>query len=60
MPRAKRDAKSFTIKMDSKVYERLEQYCEDSGQSKTTAVERAVMAYIDEYENERKIIEKNK
>lgn len=47
MPRGKKDAKNFACKFDREIFERLEEYCELSGQSKTTVVERAVQKYID-------------
>ncbi len=59
MGRAKRDAKPFTMKMDSATYERLEAYCEASGQTKTVAIERAVNAYIDEYEKQQAILKEH-
>lgn len=57
MPRAKKDSKPFSIKMDSDVYERLKTYCEKSGQSKTLAIERAVNMFIDDYEQKMQTIE---
>ena len=56
MPRVKKDAKILNIKLAMPVNERLEQYCEDSGQTKTIAVERALSAYIDDYYAERKLL----
>lgn len=57
MPRAKKNAKPFSIKMDIDVYERLEAYCEKSGQSKTLAIERAVNMFIDDYNQKMQTIE---
>ena len=48
MPREKKDAKNFACKFDRKIFERLEEFCELSGQSKTAVVERAVERYLDE------------
>lgn len=48
MPREKKDARAFGCKFDREIFERLEEFCELSGQSKTTVVERAVKKYIDE------------
>lgn len=36
--------------MDKLTFDRLNDYCEASGQSKTVAIERAVNKYIDEYD----------
>ena len=47
MPRARKESHPFNIRMDKEVYDRLTEHCAQSGQPKTTAVERAVMMYID-------------
>lgn len=48
MPREKKDARAFGCKLDREIFERLEEFCELSGQNKTTVVERAVKKYLDE------------
>ena len=48
MPREKKDAKNFTCKFDSRIFERLEEFCQLSGQNKTGVVERAVDKYLEE------------
>ncbi len=48
MPREKKDAKAFGCKFDREIFERLEEFCQLSGQSKTTVVERAVQKYLEE------------
>lgn len=48
MPREKKDAKNFTCKFEREIFERLEEFCQISGQSKTNVVERAVEKYLDE------------
>ena len=35
MPRPKKDNYPLSLRIDKTVYERLTQYCEDSGQTKT-------------------------
>ena len=47
MPREKKESKPFNIRMERSIYEKLVKFCELSGQSKTLAVERAVLLYID-------------
>ena len=47
---------SFRLATD--VHDRLDKYCEESGQSKTVAVERAITMYIDDFETKKKILEK--
>lgn len=48
MSREKKDAKNFTCKFDRTIFERLEEFCQLSGQSKTAVVERAVDKYLKE------------
>ena len=42
--------------MDKIVYERLKEYCEETGQPKTVAIERAISMYIDDYDGKKRII----
>ena len=48
MPRDKKDAKNFACKFDREIFDKLEEFCELSGQSKTAVVERAVEKYVEE------------
>lgn len=48
MSREKKDAKNFACKFDREIFDRLEQFCDLSGQSKTAVVERAVDKYVAE------------
>ena len=48
MSRGKKDAKNFACKFDREIFEKLEEFCELSGQNKTAVVERAVEKYIEE------------
>ena len=48
MPREKKDSRNFTCKIERDIFERLEEFCQLSGQSKTTVVERAVQKYLEE------------
>ena len=56
MPKPKKDSHPLTLRMDKTTYDRLTDYCEDSGQSKTIAIERAINMYIDEYERKMSIL----
>lgn len=49
MPRQKKDAKILNIKLATAINEKLERLCEESGQSKTVAVERFLDRCLDEY-----------
>ena len=48
MARTKKEAKNFACKFDEEIFEKLEEFCELSGQNKTAVVERAVQKYIEE------------
>ena len=48
MPRKKKDSRNFTCKFDREIFERLEEFCQLSGQSNTIVVERAVQKYLEE------------
>lgn len=60
MPRPKKDSKVLNIKLSVPVYDKLDEFCAESGQTKTLAVERFLNKCLDEYfskpESERKII----
>lgn len=59
MARPKKESAPTSFRLDVAVLERLNKFCEDSGQTKTTAVERAIAMYIDDYEEkQRKLQEK--
>ena len=48
MTREKKDARNFACKFDRKIYEKLEEFCNLSGQNKTAVVERSVEKYLEE------------
>ena len=58
MSKPKKEVHPFSIRMEQEIFERLEEYCDKSGQSKTVAIERAVNSFIDDYEEKMRIIEK--
>ena len=49
MPRRPKARHAFSLRIDEEIFAELEKFCEDSGQSKTTAVERALMMYFKDY-----------
>ena len=49
MARPKKENHPISIRMDKAVYDRLNEFCEVSGQPKTVAIERALVAYISNY-----------
>lgn len=61
MARPKKNGTYLNVCIETPIYERLVEICEDAGQSKTVAVERALTAYLDDYEaKQRKLKELEK
>ena len=64
MPRQKKDAKILNIKLAKEISDQLEQFCEESGISKTVATEKILSKYFEEYfsrqEEERTLFKKEK
>ena len=48
MPRPKKESHAFNIRMEKKVYQRLVRYCDEKGQTLTTAVERILTEKFDQ------------
>lgn len=49
MSRQKKDAKILNIKLAREISNQLEQFCEESGISKTVATEKILSKYFEEY-----------
>lgn len=58
MARPKKENHPISIRMDKAIYDRLNEFCEVSGQPKTVAIERAIAAYVNEYYHRNKKTEK--
>ena len=56
MGRPKKNGTYLNICIETPIYERLEALCEDAGQTKTIAVERALIAYLDDYDEKQRIL----
>ena len=50
MPRQKKDGVYINYYIEKEVKERLDRYCEEVGQTNTTAIERILTKFLDEYE----------
>lgn len=50
MARPKKNGTYLNVCIETTIYERLQKLCDEAGQTKTIAVERALSSYIDEYE----------
>lgn len=51
MPREKKDGRYINYYISRDVYEKLERYCDEMGQTKTIAIERILNSYLDNYLN---------
>ena len=51
MAKPKKNGTYLNVCIDTCIYEKLEKICEAAGQTKTTAVERAISAYLKDYED---------
>jgi hypothetical protein len=60
MPRAKKDSRVLNINLATSTANKLDQFCQENGITKTSAVEQLLDQYLDEYfqkpEDERKLI----
>ena len=54
MARPKKNGTYLNVCIETSIYERLVNLCEDAGQTKTVAVERALTAYLDNYDDRQK------
>lgn len=58
MARPQKPNHPITVRLDQTIYERLNRFCEESGQPKTVAVERALSMYIDDYIAKQELLSK--
>lgn len=56
MAKPKKNGTYLNVCIETPIYERLEAMCDDAGQSKTVAVERALTLYLDEYDEKQRIL----
>ncbi len=49
MARPKKENHPMSIRISSALFDKLQMFCYDSGQTKTVAIERALDAYINKY-----------
>ena len=58
MGRPRKDNVPVSFRLERTVFDKLNQFCEDSGQAKTVAIERALGMYIDDYYMKQEQLEK--
>lgn len=56
MARPKKNGTYLNVCKETSIYKRLEEMCDEAGQTKTVAVERALKKYFDEYDAKQKIM----
>ena len=54
MPRPKKDGRHINYYIDRLIYERLEEYADEKGQTMTTALERILKQFFDKNDEEKK------
>ena len=54
MPRKKKDGRHINYYIDRLIYERLEEYADEKGQTMTTALERILKQFFDKTDEEKK------
>lgn len=56
MTRPKKNGTYLNVCIETSIYKRLEEMCNEAGQTKTVAVERALIKYVDEYDAKQKVM----
>lgn len=51
MAREKKDGRHINLYIEREIIEQLENYCDEVGQTKTVAIERALKQYLEEYQD---------
>lgn len=56
MARPKKNGTYLNVCIETAIYNQLVQFCDEAGQTKTIAVERALAEYFDKYEKKQQIL----
>ncbi len=56
MARPKKNGTYLNVCIDTSIYEALCELCEEAGQTKTVAVERALTDYLDDYKKKQQML----
>lgn len=56
MARPKKNGTYLNVCIEKSIYEELEQFCEEAGQTKTIAVERALAEYLEDYKKKQEML----
>ncbi len=60
MAKQKKETKPCSLRMDASIFDRLEEFCQETGITKTALIEKAVVLFMDDYEKKMAIAEENK
>lgn len=56
MARPKKNGTYLNVCIETSIYEQLNELCAEAGQSKTVAVERALIDYLEDYRKKQQIL----
>lgn len=56
MARPKKNGTYLNVCIETTIYEKLEELCNEAGQSKTVAVERALTEYLENYQKKQEML----
>ena len=56
MARPRKDGQYLNVKINTAIYNRLEKFCEESGYTKTAAVEKGLTALVDHYTSDQETL----
>ena len=59
MPREKKDNHPVTIRMEASIYQKLNDYCRETGLTKTAAIERAIDMSISDFKAKKEMLSNN-
>ena len=59
MAKEKKDSKMISMRISNEVDERINNYCEITGATRTSVMERAVSVFLDRYDEEQEFLKKN-
>ena len=54
MAKPKKESKPCSLRMEATLYERLDEFCQETGISKTAVLEKGAIAFMDNYNSKMK------
>lgn len=57
MARPKKNGTYLNVCIEKSIYKELESFCEEAGQTKTIAVERALLEYMKDYKKKQEMLQ---